>query len=77
MYTALDEAVTLKLAQRHCEHASRNSGDRVEELARDRPLIVAVDDIPGGVQQTLEMSFECEGASKPSCVAEVIYRSYE
>src|SRR3954469_10735598 len=39
--------------------------------------ILAVDDIPGGVQQTLEMSFECEGASKPSCVAEAIFRSYE
>ena len=28
-------------------------------------------------QSTYELTFECEGAAKPSCVAEVIYRSYE
>ncbi len=39
--------------------------------------VLAVDDIPGGIQQTLEMTYECEGASKPSCVAEVIFRAYE
>ena len=39
--------------------------------------LLQVDDIPGGVQTTLEFTFECEGASKPSCVAEIIFRSYE
>jgi len=41
--------------------------------------LLAVDDIAGGIQQTLEFAFETEGAaqSKPSCVAEVIFRSYE
>ncbi len=39
--------------------------------------LLEVDDIPGGVQTTLEFTFECEGATKPSCVAEVVYRSYE
>jgi acyl dehydratase len=39
--------------------------------------LLEVDDIPGGVQTTLEFTFECEGASKPSCVAEIIFRSYE
>jgi acyl dehydratase len=39
--------------------------------------LVAVDDIPGGIASTYELSFECEGAAKPSCVAEVIFRSYE
>jgi acyl dehydratase len=39
--------------------------------------LLAVDDVPGGVQQAYEMSFETEGAAKPSCVAEVIFRSYE
>ncbi|HRE03006.1 MAG TPA: MaoC family dehydratase [Ilumatobacteraceae bacterium] len=38
--------------------------------------LVAVDDIPGGVSSTLEFVFEVEGAAKPSCVAEVIFRSY-
>ncbi len=39
--------------------------------------VIAVDDIAGGVQCTYELTFECEGAVKPSCVAEVIFRSYE
>jgi len=39
--------------------------------------LLAVEDIAGGVQSTYEMSFETEGAAKPSCVAEVIFRSYE
>lgn len=39
--------------------------------------LLAVDDIAGGVQTTLEFTFESEGGSKPNCVAEVIYRSYE
>ena len=39
--------------------------------------LLAVDDIPGGSQQTYSFVFECEGAAKPSCVAEVIFRSYE
>jgi acyl dehydratase len=38
--------------------------------------LVAVDDIPGGAQVTQEFVFECEGAAKPSCVAEVIFRYY-
>ena len=38
--------------------------------------LVAVDDIPGGAQVTQEFVFECEGAPKPSCVAEVIFRYY-
>lgn len=39
--------------------------------------LLSVDDIAGGVQSTYELTFECEGATKPSCVAEVIYRAYE
>ena len=39
--------------------------------------LLAVEDIAGGVQSVYELTFECEGAAKPSCVAEVIYRSYE
>ena len=38
--------------------------------------LVEVEDIAGGVQMTMEFTFECEGASKPSCVAEIIFRSY-
>ena len=39
--------------------------------------VVAVDEIAGGSQMTLEATLEVEGAAKPSCVAEVIYRQYE
>ncbi len=38
--------------------------------------VLAVDEIPGGVQSTMEYTFEVEGAPKPSCVAEVIFRMY-
>lgn len=38
--------------------------------------LLAVEDIPGGVQQTMAFTFECEGAPKPSCVAEVVFRAY-
>lgn len=36
----------------------------------------SVDDVQGGAQVTMEFVFEIEGASKPSCVAEVIFRYY-
>jgi acyl dehydratase len=39
--------------------------------------LLDVTDIAGGVQMVMEFTFECEGASKPSCVAEIIFRSYE
>ena len=38
--------------------------------------LVSVDDIAGGAQVTQQFVFECEGAAKPSCVAEVIFRYY-
>lgn len=38
--------------------------------------LVSVDDIAGGAQVTMEFVFEVEGASKPSCVAELIFRYY-
>ena len=38
--------------------------------------LLAVEDVPGGVQITQEMTFEVDGAEKPSCVAEVLYRYY-
>jgi acyl dehydratase len=38
--------------------------------------VLAVDDIPGGAQAKMEYTFEVEGAEKPSCVAEVLFRLY-
>ncbi|MEN9804800.1 MAG: putative 3-hydroxyacyl-thioester dehydratase [Actinomycetota bacterium] len=38
--------------------------------------LLDVEDVSGGVQMTMEFTFECEGAPKPSCVAEIIFRSF-
>ena len=38
--------------------------------------LLSVDDIPGGIQSTYELTFETEGAAKPSCIAECIFRNY-
>ena len=38
--------------------------------------LLDVEEIAGGAQMTMEFTFECQGASKPSCVAEIIFRSY-
>jgi len=38
--------------------------------------VLTVEDVPGGAQVTFEATFEVEGSTKPSCVAEVIYRNY-
>ena len=37
----------------------------------------SVDDIAGGAQVRETFTFEVEGAAKPSCVAEVVFRYYE
>ena len=39
--------------------------------------LLDVSDIPGGAQVTMRFTFECEGAEKPSCVAENVFRYYE
>ncbi|HXW81616.1 MAG TPA: MaoC family dehydratase [Acidimicrobiales bacterium] len=36
----------------------------------------ALDDFEGGAQATLKLTFEVEGAAKPSCVADVVFRYY-
>ena len=38
--------------------------------------LLSVEDIPGGAQMTMEFTFEVDGATKPSCVAEVVFRLY-
>jgi len=38
--------------------------------------VTEVTEIAGGAQVTFEATFEVEGASKPSCVAAVVYRYY-
>src|SRR6266550_9374826 len=36
-----------------------------------------VEDVSGGAQGTLELTFEIEGKDKPACVAEVVYRYFD
>jgi acyl dehydratase len=39
--------------------------------------LAGVEDIPGGAQVTMDVTFEVEGKDKPACVAQVVYRYYE
>jgi acyl dehydratase len=43
---------------------------------RLKALLTAVNEVSGGLQMTVALTFEVEGASKPSCVAEALYRYY-
>lgn len=38
--------------------------------------LIDVSDIPGGCQVQMRFTFECEGAAKPSCVSENLFRYY-
>jgi acyl dehydratase len=38
--------------------------------------VADVEDVEGGVQVTYDLTLETEGASKPACVAQVVYRYY-
>lgn len=38
--------------------------------------VANVEEIAGGVQVVLDLIFEVEGAEKPACVAQVVYRLY-
>jgi len=39
-------------------------------------LVVGVEDVEGGVQVVLDLTLEVDGAAKPSCVAQVVYRYF-
>ncbi len=38
--------------------------------------VADAEDVAGGVQVVLDLTFEVEGADKPSCVAQVVYRYF-
>jgi acyl dehydratase len=38
--------------------------------------VAEVENVTGGVQVVLDLTFEVEGAPKPSCVAQVVYRYF-
>jgi acyl dehydratase len=48
-------------------------GSRVRASAK----VAKLEDVPGGAQMTLELTFEREGGEKPVCVAETLVRVYE
>jgi len=48
-------------------------GSRVRMQAR----LKALEEVPGGAQMTVEVTFEREGGDKPVCVAETLARIYE
>ncbi|MDW5594873.1 MaoC family dehydratase [Conexibacter stalactiti] len=45
-------------------------------LVRMRATLLAVEEVAGGVQATIEQRFEREGSDKPVCVAESLGRFY-
>ena len=48
----------------------------VGSKVRMRAKLVNLEDVPGGVQMTTELTFEREGGEKPVCVAESLTRMY-
>jgi acyl dehydratase len=48
----------------------------VGSRVRARVRLLAAEEIPGGLQAKWNVAVECEGAEKPSCVAEWIVRYY-
>jgi len=48
----------------------------VNSNLRMRASLLSVDDVPGGLQITIQQTFEIEGGAKPVCVAESLARVY-
>jgi acyl dehydratase len=49
----------------------------VDSRVRASAKVAKLEDVPGGAQLTLELTFEREGGEKPVCVAETLVRVYE
>jgi acyl dehydratase len=49
----------------------------VDSKIRASAKVAKLEDVPGGAQMTLELSFEREGGEKPVCVAQTLVRLYE
>ena len=59
-----------------CEKVRFPSPVPVGAKVRMGAELLSADDIAGGAQVKMEYTFEVEGAAKPSCVAEVLFRMY-
>ncbi|HEX4866068.1 MAG TPA: hypothetical protein VFV32_00425 [Acidimicrobiales bacterium] len=60
-----------------CEKVRFPSSVPVGARLRVGVELLDVTDIAGGCQAVLRCTFECEGASKPSCVSENVFRYYD
>jgi acyl dehydratase len=49
----------------------------VDSRVRMRAKLADLEQIPGGAQMILELTFERDGGDKPVCVAETVVRLYE
>ena len=49
----------------------RNEKDIVQKVGA---TVAGVEDIAGGAQVTMDLTFEVDGQEKPACVAEALYR---
>ena len=49
----------------------------VDSRIRMRAKLAGLEDIPGGAQMVMELTFEREGGEKPVCVAQSVVRVYE
>jgi acyl dehydratase len=49
----------------------------VNSKVRMRAKLAELEDIPGGAQMVMELTFEREGGDKPVCVAQTVARVYE
>lgn len=49
----------------------------VGSKVRAKAQLVAVDDVPGGAQVTVDVVIERDGSDKPVCIAKPIFRFYE
>ncbi len=48
----------------------------IGKKVRARATLNSVEDVTGGLQVTVGLTFEVEGSSKPACVVEGVYRFY-
>ena len=48
----------------------------VGSKVRAGAVLASVEDVSGGVQVTMDVTFEIEGGAKPVCVAEILFRYY-
>ena len=49
---------------------------KVGASVRLRVSLIKVEDVPGGVQVSLNLTWEIKDGEKPACVAEALYRYY-